>query len=1181
MQFRNRWLLAAATGALLFAQSQIALAQQVTASLRGHLTGANGEEISGAQIHVIDTKTGATIDTTTGDGGTFSLAGLAIGGPYSVKIDAPGYSEKTVTGIYLDVGQTSSLELALASLQVETVVVSGQKATAAASLVETRGVATNFDSKAITATPSNERDLKDIVQRAPYAFVDPVGGGSNPPVPTLNIAGANPRCTNLLVDGLQQKDNFGLNLSGYPTQRAPIPTDWDDQIQIAPIPYDVEYNDTCGGVINIVTKSGDNDFHGSAYGYYEDASLNGRQFGQVTSIPGVAPTVTNPAKPPFQEKSYGGTLSGPIVEDHLFFFLGYDELKQEQLPAQNAVGPVGSGFTRIAPGITEAEVQQVESITKNVYGFNPGDLNDTFPLYNQRYIGKLEWQINDDQRLIGTYQHVAGGQLSVQNGNTGSTTPQVSLPSDWFNNEEKLETYSLQYLANWTASFSTQVYAGHIGINDIQAPLDGTDFPLVLVRVPGANGNFELGTSTTPTPSTSDDGYIAVGPDFSRQYNFLFYSNNFVKGVGNLVVDTHTIKFGTEYHQIHVIDKFIQGAQSVVRFDSISDYQNGIIATTLDTRSNAVGGASGINGVGDPVAYKNGIGGVNSVGDGNFTFGIGSLFAQDDWYPTNDLSVEYGLRYDDYVSNDHPVANPNFQQRYGFSNTRNLDGLATVMPRVSVSYNLPLDNDYIPGTTARLRAGVGKFSGGFQTVWVTNSFDTTGVQTLSTAGIPGFNAAGMPVAPGTPCSSAAPFACVPGVLPTNHQQWLADLNNGPLAQASTAANSEVDPVLPSFHLPYVWKQNIGADINFGPGWLGENWVGTFDYFATQDFSQPFWTNLRIEPSNKTAPDGRIIYQWKFDQAAGRPDPAGQPGQITGADIGMGSANGGGSSVFVVDFKNHWDDTGWGDYAVDLGYAHTNASEISAATSAVANSNFVDQARVNFNNPDVGRSNYARDHRVTLDVDATEHWFGTQTGDDDDWATHLDVFGQRMSGERFSYVFNANPFGPFNPAGTASNGGVNFGSLFYVPAADGNGNVTATSDPRVVYAAGFNVAGFNQMLHQTGLIKFAGSITPRNAFSGRWDSLVNLDLTQDIPSYTDYGHLTASMDIFNFLNLLNHNWGVLQEPNFPQTLQAGTVTIVGNQYKFTAFPTAATIQNSFATSRQSSTYQIEFGLHYTF
>ena len=288
----------------------------------------------------------------------------------------------------------------------------------------------------------------------------------------------------------------------------------------------------------------------------------------------------------------------------------------------------------------------------------------------------------------------------------------------------------------------------------------------MLVRVPGANGAFELGTSTTPTPANSDDGYIAVGPDFSRQYNFTFYNNNFAKAVGDLVVDTHTFKFGTEYHQIHIIDKFIQGAQSVVRFDSISDYQNGIIATTLDMRSNALGGAGGINGVGDPVAYKNGIGGVNSVGDANFTFGIGSLFAQDEWYPTNDLNVEYGLRFDNYFSDEHPSRTRTSWLDL-FSNTRNLDGLSTLMPRVSVGYNFSADNDLIPGTTAHLRGGFGKFSGGFQTVWVANAYDTTGVQTLSTVGIPGFNAAGMPVAPERLAAARRPSpACLASFRPT-------------------------------------------------------------------------------------------------------------------------------------------------------------------------------------------------------------------------------------------------------------------------------------------------------------------------------------------------------------------------------------------------------------------------------
>ncbi|HEV2649966.1 MAG TPA: TonB-dependent receptor [Rhizomicrobium sp.] len=1180
------WLLsAAAISALTLAQTNVVMAQQVTASLRGHLTGGDGSLVSGATVHLINTRTGATLDTVTGDSGSFSLTGLNIGGPYTLKIEAPGYSEKTLTGIYLSVGETSNVEVAMQALDVETVVVAGTRGGAASSIVETRGVATTFDAHDIKVTPSLERDLKDIVQRSPYAFVDPVGGGSSPPVATLNIAGANPRCTNLLVDGMQQKDNFGLNLGGYPTQRAPIPTDWADQIQVAPIPYDVEYNDTCGAVINVVTKQGDNDFHGTAYGYYEDRSMNGDKIANVTSIPGTAQKrpFVQPLKPPYNEKSYGGTLSGPIIEDHLFFFIGYDELKQEQsASALGGTGAAGSGFTKTASHISLSDVEEVETIAKQVYGYNSGDLTDSVPLYNQRYIAKLTWQINDDQRLTGTYQHVSGGQLAIVGGSTTPFNETVSLPSHWYNNEEKMEAYSLQYLANWSDNFSTQIYAGHVGINDIQAPLHGTNFPEVYVRTVGNNGVYDLGTATqsvtvgdpalnSATVHNSDDGYVILGPDFSRQYNFLFYKNNFAKGVGDYVLDNHTFKFGVEYHDIGIVDKFIQGAQSIVRFDSIADFANQKIAQTLDNRFSATStSAQG----GNPVYYANGIGGVSSVGDANFHFQIGSLFAQDEWYATKDLSFEFGLRYDAYFSDDHPVLNGNFQKRYGFSNTRNLDGLSALMPRISGSYEFGFDSDSDPGTTMRLRAGLGKFSGGFQTVWATNSYDTTGVQTLSTFGIPGF-ANGVPVAPGTPCSTAAPYACVPDTLPTDHQQWLDDLNNGPLAQASTVKNSTVNAILPNFKLPYTWKANIGSDIVFGPGMLGDSWIATIDLFSTRDYAQPYWTNLRVMPSGATAPDGRILYQWRFDTSGtnNRPDPAGGGTTITGTDIGMGSANGGGSTVIVLDAKSRWDNTGWGDFGLELGYTHTKATDISAATSSTANSNYTNQAHVNYNQAETGTSDYERVHRFTLNFDATEHWFG-DTDSNSDWATKLNIFGQRMSGEHYSFTFANNPFGPTGV-------GVTGRSLIYVPVANSFGNVTATSDPLVTYAPGFNVAAFNQMLHQTGLINYAGRIAPRNGFTGRWDTLVNLGLEQDIPSYTDYGHLSLTVDCFNFLNLLNHNWGAFQSPNFYQAFAASTATIVNGKYNFTAFQTAAQLQNNFSTQRTASTYQLEVGLHYEF
>ena len=304
MRLQNWLACGVAVGALIVGGTNIVMAQQVSSAMRGQITGRDGAPVSGAAIAVTNTNTGATQTVTAGASGSFVLSNLPIGGPYTVRVDAAGYPGKTVRNIYLTLGETSNLSVSLADQVSEEVVVTGQRdRSSAVAISEIHGVASSFNAKEISDTPTVDRDIKDIVQKTPYAYIDPVGGGSSPPVATLNIAGANPRCTNFLVDGLQQKDNFGLNAQGYPTARAPIPLDWAEQIQVAVTPYDVQYNDTCGGVINVVTKSGSNDFHGSAYFYYKDDSLNGSKIGN-----------TSPLKPPFTYKNWGVTLGGPILE---------------------------------------------------------------------------------------------------------------------------------------------------------------------------------------------------------------------------------------------------------------------------------------------------------------------------------------------------------------------------------------------------------------------------------------------------------------------------------------------------------------------------------------------------------------------------------------------------------------------------------------------------------------------------------------------------------------------------------------------------------------------------------------------------------------------------------------------------------------------------------------------------
>ncbi len=156
------------------------------------------------------------------------------------------------------------------------------------------------------------------------------------------------------------------------------------------------------------------------------------------------------------------------------------------------------------------------------------------------------------------------------------------------------------------------------------------------------------------------------------------------------------------------------------------------------------------------------------------------------------------------------------------------------------------------------------------------------------------------------------------------------------------------------------------------------------------------------------------------------------------------------------------------------------------------------------------------------------------------------------------------------------------SLVYIPKADSTGNVTATSDPLVSYAAGFDFASFNAILHQTGALKYQGGIAPRNGFSGPWSSLLNLSMEQELAGFNDTHRLVFSSNIYNFLNLINPNWGATTSAVFYQADPLVTAQIVNGKYVYSAPQTLSGFNSfTFQTQRAASTYQIQFGVRYEF
>ena len=195
------------------------------------------------------------------------------------------------------------------------------------------GFATKITSDDVQKFSSVTRDIRDFVRLNPFAIVDSVQDGEYSGV---NIAGSNTKSNNLKVDGSSYNDDFGLNANGYPGQSNPIQLDTIDQINVRVSPVSVEYGQFEGGVIEVVSKGGTNEFKGSVYAFDRGDSLSG------DSVDGIDFDRT------FDDTSEGFTFGGPIIKDKAFFFVAF-ETNDKTTPIN--FGPTGSGAPALRPSL--------------------------------------------------------------------------------------------------------------------------------------------------------------------------------------------------------------------------------------------------------------------------------------------------------------------------------------------------------------------------------------------------------------------------------------------------------------------------------------------------------------------------------------------------------------------------------------------------------------------------------------------------------------------------------------------------------------------------------------------------------------------------------------------------------------------------------------------------------------
>jgi hypothetical protein len=785
----------------------------------------------------------------------------------------------------------------------------------------------------------------------------------------------------------------------------------------------------------------------------------------------------------FDQDTYGFTLGGPIVRDKLFFFANYEKF-ESTVPSNT------QSIDNIA-GVTQDDVNEAIRIFQTEYGFDPGTFAASDDDEDEKILLKLDWFINDDHRAVATYQFAEGDVLF-------DDFPEVAvLQSNRYNINEKLTAYSAHVFSNWTDSFSTEFKIGFKDLENRQVSVD----------------------TTTPDFSIAFEPFgptrIAAGGDRFRHINELDNESRLIRLKGDYSIGDHMLTAGWEQEEYTVRNLFLPFSKGNYVFFSLDDLEARNVGFVLYGGSNS---------------------GVPTDAEANFELTVDSFYLQDEWTPTDELTLKFGVRFDEY-SNDDPITeNPNFFARQGFDNRENLDGKDLVLPRFGFNWT--------PTDRLTVRGGAGQFGGGVPLIVLSNSYSGEGINRTFAAFLAPF------FGPPVDAAIAAAVAELPDPTAAfRHLQPFIGVN------PDTAA----DAIDPAFEILSTWKYSIGADYMAdlsGIG-LGDEWLFSADVILSE-----VEDGYDIDELRRTivgsAPDGRPIYDLPAD------------GDYVVTNTGQGSG-----TIFTLGIDKTFD-TDFGTFDLNVGYTNQDVDELRSYNRFVGFETYAMDPQTDLNNPNVAQSRYEVEHR----------WTGTLTWQKELFGDNMSTVGlvyTGRSGRHFSYVFGSGGAPTFGGTFLADFGseGDNPGSqLFYVP--------TGTDDPIVTGDPAF-LADLDTFIDSTTCLSaFRGSIVPRNNCDTGWTNVTSLRLAQEV-SFGENINFDLMLDIENFGNLLNSDWGRVDSYTAPSNVAPATVAIdaTGTQYVLTPNASydpavgASTIVPRRAIALLPSVYRIQFGVRFRF
>ncbi|MEQ1923084.1 MAG: carboxypeptidase regulatory-like domain-containing protein, partial [Pyrinomonadaceae bacterium] len=380
---------------LIFAASAISFGQATTADILGTVEDPTGRVIPGATVTATNVATNQSRKTTTNDSGNFAITNLQPG-RYNVTVEAASFSKAVVKDIELNVGANRTLQIDLKVGQISEIV----EITANDALIEVSrsDIGTTVSPKEIENLPLLNRTFAGLSIIAPEAR--PVGNfdPTKTRVGNIAFAGGDGRQVNVNIDGGDNKDNVvGSLLQNFSYESI-------QEFQVIQHRWTAEQGRSVGGIVNVITKSGTNNLHGSLFGNFRDEKL--RAFDFFDDIA----KITNPAytKPEFNRQEFGGSIGGPIKKDRTFFFFALERFRERQ---NVAIFPAAVAEIKAIPG-------------NNFVPVIPTPYNDTLlsakvdHRFNAKHsmFGRFSYQGNDspnDQVANPARTDLSGGNLTT------------------------------------------------------------------------------------------------------------------------------------------------------------------------------------------------------------------------------------------------------------------------------------------------------------------------------------------------------------------------------------------------------------------------------------------------------------------------------------------------------------------------------------------------------------------------------------------------------------------------------------------------------------------------------------------------------------------------------------------------------------------------------------------------